>query len=130
MTRFLRSIPITITGKCDLVEDMILWISGWWGLNTGSDTHKGDDTTVYFNTRRRKKMRLQRNNTCFIIRMIYIEVCISLDSRLWYSQALYLTYLFPMNIRLAFLSSFFWFGLQDPIAYSLWGGVVPSPSIG
>ena len=29
-----------------------------------------------------------------------------------------------------FLSSFFWSGLQGPKAYSLWGGVVPSPSIG
>ena len=30
-----------------------------------------------------------------------------------------------------FLSfSFFWSGLQCPKAYSLWGGVVPSPSIG
>ena len=26
--------------------------------------------------------------------------------------------------------SFFWSGLQGPKAYSLWGGVVPSPSIG
>ena len=26
--------------------------------------------------------------------------------------------------------SFFWSGLQCPKAYSLWGGVVPSPSIG
>ena len=25
---------------------------------------------------------------------------------------------------------FFWSGLQGPKAYSLWGGVVPSPSIG
>ena len=28
------------------------------------------------------------------------------------------------------LSFFFWSGLQCPKAYSLWGGVVPSPSIG
>ena len=35
------------------------------------------------------------------------------------------------NIKgLAFFSSFFWSGLQGPKAYSLWGGVVPSPSIG
>ena len=26
--------------------------------------------------------------------------------------------------------SFFWSGLQGPKAYSLWGGVVPSPCIG
>ena len=29
-----------------------------------------------------------------------------------------------------FFLSFFWSGLRGPKAYSLWGGVVPSPSIG
>ena len=35
-----------------------------------------------------------------------------------------------LTLPLTSLNPFFWSGLQDPKAYSLWGGVVPSPSIG
>ena len=31
---------------------------------------------------------------------------------------------------ISFFIFFFWYGLQGPKAYSLWGGVVTSPSIG
>ena len=37
---------------------------------------------------------------------------------------------FTYLLMLIFFFSFFWSGLQCPKAYSLWGGVVPSPSIG
>ena len=44
-------------------------------------------------------------------------------------------YRYPIPIEITyeqgyFFSFFFWSGLQGPKAYSLWGGVVPSPSIG
>ena len=37
---------------------------------------------------------------------------------------------FPVFNMLSVRFSFFWSGLQGPKAYSLWGGLVPSPSIG
>ena len=42
-----------------------------------------------------------------------------------------MTEILPESARYAEKAlSFFWSGLQCPKAYSLWGGVVPSPSIG
>ena len=37
---------------------------------------------------------------------------------------------YPQSFFLSFFLSFFWSGLRGPKSYSLWSGVVPSPSIG
>ena len=47
----------------------------------------------------------------------------------WISDA-FLLYLWKKLACFSTTVSFFWSGLQGPKAYSLWGGVVPSPSIG